>query len=233
MRYINKGLPPAVITNFIAIQQPIGVNLNYAAFIFAGHGPALNQILRVEQRQICCYCLQRIDHFQGNNEGGSHNEHLVPQHGLHGNANLQLTNTNIFACCNYSKGETPASQHCGEAKGDLPITDFITNPDCRDFFKYNIIGEILPNGIYNLAVDYRTNYGTLPGWQQDAIDTIETLKLNCEILKTLRRQITITVIRQAQSLSRPQAQGRIQILNHQNPFAPLVELIIFYLQQVH
>jgi hypothetical protein len=53
----------------------------------------LNDLLRTEQKYICCYCQQRVGKFKQNNNGNSHNEHLVPQRGVNGNATLQMVYT--------------------------------------------------------------------------------------------------------------------------------------------
>lgn len=232
MRHIPKNInnTPPVLTQFIQQQTAAGVNLNYGAFPDA---ETLNDTLRTEQRQICCYCMQRIDHFQGDAEGGCHNEHLEPQNGPNANPARQLDYTNIFACCNYSTGKEPSMQHCGIKKGGNLITDFLTNNNCRQFFKYNVLGEILPQGIYETAADFQNNLHLLTPDQVNAFNTIQTLGLNCKSLIKIRRDNIDVILRLSGQLTRAQAHARIQKVNNGNPFLPLVEILIYYLNQVN
>jgi len=232
MRYIAKNVnnTPQILTGFIQQQNNAGVNLNYGAF---PNAEQLNNILRQEQRLICCYCTLRIDHFQGNSEGGSHNEHLEPQHGPHANPARQLDYTNIFACCNYSTGKQPSLQHCGIKKGHHLITDFLTNINCRQYFKYNVLGEIIPRGVYETQEDFQNNLYQLTPDQVNAFNTIQILGLNCNSLVKVRKDNIDIIIRLSGQLTRPQAQAKIQRINNENPFLPLVEMLIYYLNQVN
>ena len=101
MRHIEKRPSPPYIAAWKASRTAAGQNHAYDEF---DHKQQINDDLREDQHHICCYCQQKITHFQGNNKGGSHNEHLVPENGPHGNYALQVDYSNLFACCNTTIG---------------------------------------------------------------------------------------------------------------------------------
>ncbi len=230
MRYIKKRNPQAValLSEFIANQNAAGgTNLTYSAF---PHKEQLNELLRNEQGSICCYCMQRIVHFQGIQESGSHNEHFASQAG---NPELELDYYNLYACCIVSKGNPPSQQHCGEHKGSNSISDFIKRHRCSRFFKYNAVGEITPNGIYQTEQEYQEQetQQRLPKNQTDALQTIKILNLNCSSLKSLREKITADVEKAAIGMTPQQAQTKIDRLITQNPLPTFVEVVIQTLQK--
>lgn len=75
MRHISKGVIPLIITDYCRMRHIANQQITYEDF---DQKEELNNILRADQKNICCYCQQRIDHYQNKNVGGSHNEHLVP-----------------------------------------------------------------------------------------------------------------------------------------------------------
>jgi uncharacterized protein (TIGR02646 family) len=230
MRYIIKGNNvPQIISDYRTLRQTAGQAVSYDDFPQTG---PLNDILRAEQRSICCYCMQSINHFQGENEAGSHNEHLIPQRGLYGNAALQMDYNNIYACCNYTKGFPDDSSYCGWHKHDSLITDFISQNNCRNFFKYNSTGEILPNGIYETESEYLLHENTLPKNQKDALEAIKVLNLNQTVLKKRRADLINQIIPIIRNVSKQQAKMKIQIMTNKNPLPPFVEVNIYYLKQV-
>ena len=153
MRYISKVSEPDFLKEFKDIQRRAGLPATYDSFGGKGNKAALNDILRENQHNICCYCQRRIDHYLGEKNTGAHNEHLYPQDKDPGDGSVDLDFENIFACCIASKGLKKKSQHCGEAKGNQLILGSIRNPDCEIRFKYNLIGEVLPAGEYNVWQD--------------------------------------------------------------------------------
>ena len=189
MRYINKTFEPEIIANYRARRQNANQPVSYEEFQGTEQ---LNDLLRKEQKNICCYCMQTIHHFQRENEAGSHNEHLIPQHGNYGNAALQMDYRNIFACCNYTKDFPHEDSYCGWHKRDSLISNFIQLEDCRTFFKYNSAGEILPNGIFETEYEYLQNENLLPQNQVNALKTISILNLNQSVLKKRRRDLKET-----------------------------------------
>lgn len=229
MRYIPKGVEPHIIRDYRNLRQAAGQAVMYEDFPYL---PRLNAILREEQKNICCYCMQRIDHYQAENEAGSHNEHLVPQNGPNGNPALQMNHGNIYACCNYTKDYPQEDSYCGWHKDDNLITNFIQQPNCRAFFKYNTIGEILPNGIFETEEEYLINQNILPLQQLNALNTIIVLNLNQSILKQRRSDLIHILLPRFINLTQPQAHVRIQQIVHRNPLPPFVEVIIYYLHQV-
>lgn len=193
MRYIPKGPEPDIIRDFKATQQSAGLPATYDAFGVKGNKSALNDVLRAQQRNICCYCQRRIDHFQGDKNTGAHNEHLYPQSKDPGDGSIDLDHNNIYACCIASEGLKKKSQHCGEAKGNKVIVGSISDPQCEDRFKYNLIGEILPNGSFDDWKAYLSNYSQLPRSHQQIVDEIKILNLNCNSLITERRNVIDTI----------------------------------------
>lgn len=180
MRYIEKTIEPAFLTSYKEVQCAANLSVSYNNGF--REKSELNDVLRSEQHHICCYCQQKLTHFQGNKIGGAHNEHLIPQSTDPGDGSVELDYNNIYACCIDSEGQSKLQRHCGEAKRDSLIRGFITETNCSLFFKYNILGEILPNGSYDNWKDYVSNKLTLLGSVKDAYDTINILNLNCHQL---------------------------------------------------
>ena len=193
MKYIAKHEEPELLKNFKALQNEAGLPAKYDSFGGQGNKAALNAILREEQHEICCYCQQRIDHYLGDKQTGAHNEHLVPQCTDPGDGSIDLDYANIFACCIASQGMKKKSQHCGEAKGNKRIAGSITNPDCENLFKYNLLGEILPNGPFDDWEQYISNYRTLSQEIKVIVDEISILNLNCNSLVDERKKVIETV----------------------------------------
>lgn len=229
MRYINKGNEPNIILNYRNLCQAAGQIVSYEDF---PHLEQLNNLLRTKQKCICCYCMQRIDHYQQENEAGSHNEHLIPQRGVNGNPTLQMDYNNIFACCNYTKDYANEDSFCGWHKKHRLITNFIQQPDCRTFFKYNSAGEILPNGNYETEAEYTQHANELPLNQKNALDTIKVLNLNQAVLKKRRSDLIKEIFPILKSFSSQKAQAQIQRIINLNPLPPFVEVNIYYLSKV-
>lgn len=217
MRYIPKGsTEPPVLSTAKANGE------DYASF---GRKSALNEILREEQGCICCYCQQEIRHYQGAvSAGSSHNEHLQPQHAYRG---LDMDYGNLFASCN-ADGK---SGYCGHHKDDKEIANFIQRGDCRKHFKYNVIGEILPNGVYSRWEEYTKNYSALSTSQQKAADAIQILHLNHPFLVAERKKTIGDILALAQGISPLQAQYKIAVINNQTPLVRFVEAILYFLNK--
>lgn len=185
MRYIEKGDTPQYITDWIALRKSANQSLDYDEF---NQKSKLNEDLRKEQHGLCCYCQKRIDHFQGDKETGAHNEHLIPQSGSKPD---QMNYRNIYACCIASVGEKKNShqQHCGESKGEKKIRPFIQEENCVAYFRYNSLGEIIPNGKYGRFEEYEEHIAELSNDEKEALACIQTLNLNCLSLKSERENI--------------------------------------------
>lgn len=194
----------------------------------------LNDYLRAEQQCICCYCQKHIDHHNNPNEGGSHNEHFYPERGPHAYPHLQLAYDNLFACCNATKDSEEALKHCGWSKHDtLLLTNFLLDPKCSSYFKYNTDGEITPVGPYRKYCDFHQNRQLLTPMQRELTDAIDVLKLNIDSLTLFRRQVIADVQKSMLNCTKQQLLHRISILNHplDGVLAPMVDLVLFILKQ--
>jgi uncharacterized protein (TIGR02646 family) len=227
MRYIPKGSEPDVIKDFKTIQQSAGLPATYNVF---RDKSLLNQILRHEQHNICCYCQRRIDHYQGNKSTGAHNEHLYPQSKDPGDGSVDLEYKNIFACCIVSKGQKEKSQHCGEAKGEKVIIGSITDSQCQDRFKYNLIGEILPNGPYNDWSEYIVNYNQLSQDQKKLVDEIKVLNLNCNSLVEERKNVIESIALWAADTTREDVIRQLKTWETANEFPIFYNTIQYILK---
>ncbi len=193
----------------------------------------LNDILREEQKHICCYCQCRIDHFQGNNVGGSHNEHFEPENGANARTDLQLEYTNLYACCNTTKGYEKSKQHCGEYKAEQIISiNFLKKSDCSDYFKYNSNGEILPMCPMTCWDEVKNNLKYLTDIQKEAYEMIKGLNLNEKNLKMARRNVYDELSNFAKDKTYGQLQHKVQTLNtSQVMYVPYVDMVLFFLKQ--
>jgi uncharacterized protein (TIGR02646 family) len=102
--------------------------------------------LITEQGHICCYCGQRI--FQVT----SHIEHFQPRTFY---PNLSLSYNNFLASCpGYPEEQESKNsiaklpqEFCGQRKGswfDLKLTVSPLKSNCASYFRYTIIGELIP-----------------------------------------------------------------------------------------
>lgn len=188
MRYIHKQSEPVIMKEWKAVQKKEGLSVRYDIF---PHKGALNEILRPEQHGICCYCQRRIDHYQRPLTNGCHNEHLYPENRPDDALSLdrQMDYDNIFACCIDSRGQEPSKQYCGEAKANSLIPELIKDTHCSEYFRYNNIGEIIPNGEYLQWAEYVKHSDSLTGKIADAYECIKVLNLNTTSLVLLRNEV--------------------------------------------
>lgn len=231
MRHIkkNKNSEAIVLLNdWKEERKQAGQNLLYDDF---NKKTELNEILRTEQGGICCYCQQRITHYQENNDEGSHNEHLIPQNGPDGQPELQAEYANLYACCNYSKGREKNKQHCGEAKGDNVIANFIQHINCDKNFKYNTLGEILPQGSFKTLSEFEKNQSLLTDKQQEALKTIKILNLNQHSLTEERKKDQTGLFQMLNRLTKQQVTAKIQIFNTQKPHTRFIDMLLYYMKQ--
>jgi uncharacterized protein (TIGR02646 family) len=228
VRYISKNINSKAIpllNNWNRLREQAGQKLSYDDF---NDKPLLNDLLREEQGGICCYCQQRISHYQAPNVEGSHNEHFVPQKG---NSNVQTEYRNIYACCNYSKGMKKSQQHCGEAKQDNIIYDFIKWIGCSTHFKYNTLGEIIPQGSYNTMAEFEDNKALLTCRQKEVLRAIKVLNLNQESLKLERKKDQTALLAILTKLTQEQIQAKIREFNKEKPYKRFVDMLLYYMKQ--
>jgi uncharacterized protein (TIGR02646 family) len=229
MRYIQKGAVPQIMSDWIADKNSRNEALIYNSFTGKKE---LNDLLRTEQKYICCYCQQRVVKFKQNNNGNSHNEHLVPQRGVNGNATLQMVYTNIYASCSFSEGQEPSSQYCGIAKGDKLIHSFIQDVNCSSYFKYNSNGEIIPNSaIYNSYKEFITNEPTLGVDEKRALETIRVLNLNVSFLVEERKKMQTRLFKVLNVLPLARVQLKIQQFNNDQRFYPYIDMLLYYMKK--
>ncbi|MEG1544424.1 MAG: hypothetical protein RR382_07875 [Tannerellaceae bacterium] len=219
---------PTCISSWIELRKQAEQPIAYSDF---DHKNELNEILRAEQHHLCCYCQQRITHYQGKKEGGAHNEHLVPQKLDTGNGAIEMDYNNIYACCIDSSGMSKEHQHCGESKGCKSIRAFIKEINCTEYFKYNLNGEILPNGCYDQWKDYQINERTLAGNIKDAYDTIMLLNLNCNKLATERLKDISSLISIIRKLSKEQVELKIKEFEHAQYYIRYIDMILYYMKK--
>lgn len=234
MRYIHKSRNSqahTLLNKACRNLRKSGVKVIYDNF---NDKKKLNNFLRAEQKNICCYCQRRIDHFQGDNESGSHNEHFEPEGGPNARIDLQLSYENIYACCNKSKGLKKNLQHCGEYKGSEVIQrNFLQMRKCSDYFKYNVNGEILPQCPMNNFNDVCNNRGALTSIQSEALQMIEVLNLNVDSLKEFRRKVVDDILNSTLDKSKQQLNYTIQKLNtEQKEYVQLVDMVIYFLKKI-
>lgn len=228
MRHIDKKEFPAIILDYKKSQEEMNLPYTYASFRYKR---ALNDILRTEQKHVCCYCEQIITHFQGHNIGGSHNEHLIPQKGVDGDTSLELEYSNIYACCNYSKGLKPNKQYCGEAKGDIRIREILKEKECSTYFKYNILGEILPVGEFLTYKDFCEHDLVLSKLQRDVLYAIQVLNLNCTYLVEERKKVLSSLIKVINSVPILKLKTKIEEMDGEEKHFRFVDMLLFYMKK--
>ncbi|MDL2255592.1 hypothetical protein LJC38_03305 [Parabacteroides sp. OttesenSCG-928-K15] len=230
MRYIRKNIysdASKLLRNWEIERIKANQNLAYNDF---NDKNLLNRYLIEEQGGICCYCQQKVTKMKIGNTGDCHNEHLLPQNGPNARKDKQIDSGNIFACCCYSSGLPKHLQHCGESKGDKLIYDFIKWINCSSYFKYNTIGEIMPNGNFNKIEEYIANEAILSEKQKQALDAIDKLKLNQDVLKDERKKDIIVLIKALNNLSFDEVQEKIKEINIK-PYPRFVDMLLYYMRK--
>jgi uncharacterized protein (TIGR02646 family) len=230
MRYIQKGATPVFMQDWISARTGAGQNLRYEEF---NQKSQLNDVLRIEQKHICCYCQQRVTALKiTKNIGDCHNEHLIPQNGIYGNAILQMAYTNIYASCSFSEGQEPSSQYCGIVKGDNLIHPFIQDVACNSYFKYNTNGEIIPNSsVYNSYEEFLLNEPTLGVNEKRALETIRTLNLNVSFLVEERKKLQTRLFKVLNVVPLVRVQLKIQQFNNDQRFYPFIDMLLYYMNK--
>lgn len=228
MRYIEKVDEPDFLIQYKEEEQKGGQVPNYEKF---REKKKLNGKLRKEQHHICCYCQQRLTHYQGDRNGGAHNEHLIPQCEDKGDGLIDLDYNNIYACCIDSVGYEYTKQHCGESKHETPIRGFITEENCSDFFKYNSLGEILPNGSFDKWDEYINNETALTGDIKDSFQTIRTLNLNCNKLVEDRKGDFFALISIINDLSKEEVQRTIANWKNDDQYFRFIDMLLYFMKK--
>jgi hypothetical protein len=121
-------------------------------------------------------------------------------------------------------------RHCGDAKGDLPIRGFIQEKDCTKYFKYNNLGEILPNGSYMSLKEYQANRGILPKGQSDALETLEVLNLNSVTLVNDRKNDTEWLIKIIEQQSKEKVEAMITDFESRTHYPRYIDMLLYYMR---
>lgn len=231
MRYIKKqerSEAAQLLNDWIERRIAAEQNLLYVDF---DKKKELNEHLRLEQRGVCCYCQQRITHYQDDNDGGSHNEHLIPENGEPDSLENQVVYNNLYAACNYSSGRSKRDEYCAISKHNKPITPFIQRTDCDKYFKYNLNGEILPTGPYNTIAEFKEHIDDLTDDQKDAYNTICILNLNHNSIKQLRKGDQEKLFGILNSMTKRQVEAKIQIINNTDQYPRFIDMLLYYMKQ--
>ncbi len=228
MRYISKGNEPLFMRQWKQIQQKAGLSLAYRDF---RDKKGLNAVLRFVQHDVCCYCQKRIDHYQTPKEKGAHNEHLVPEKGEHGVFAKQMDYDNLYACCVESQGMETNKTHCGEHKKDCVVFPFIQKENCNKFFRYNSLGEIIPNGEYCKWNEYKENRDQLEGMVREAADAIDVLNLNCNSLKSDRRESLEVLAAWALGKDSKAIRNKMMEFGSRHQYPEFIDMLLYFMER--
>lgn len=174
----------------------------------------------------------KVRSFPRQKTGGSHNEHLVPENGPFEDFGKQMDYNNLFACCIDSrdlKKKERSKRHCGESKEDRPIRGFITEENCRNFFRYNILGEIIPNGDFDCWKDYVSHKNELTKDVKDAFEAIEILNLNCHFLVEDRKGDLDKMLRTITNLPKEKVDQKIQEFGNAGVYPRYIDMLLYFM----
>ena len=186
MRHIVKLVdPPQPIRDWLAVQLPVGLNLNYPNF---NDKPALRRELIAEQFGLCAYTGTPIDERLGGYHDANyvfqaHNEHVKPRKvcedelvargGVYGRDLCEdMDHRNLVAALEVRRQPPARSEIFGAAAyGDrmLPVTPLQSG--CEERFRYDANGAI--DGVDQHASEtvqvLNLSHETLSGWRRGAI----------------------------------------------------------------
>lgn len=231
MRYIRKQKKePEVMRVWKEAQMSQNLSTHYDIF---PDKKTLNEFLRTEQHGICCYCQRRIDHFQEPQNKGSHNEHLYPENRPDDPKSiaLQMDYNNIFACCIDSRRMEYSNQYCGEAKRNNIIPELIKDTDCSTYFRYNNLGEIIPDGEYLQWREYVENSCSLTGKIAEAYECIKTLNLNAMSLILFRNEVRERFMTMAKGLTAARLKDFIETYQSAPIYQELLDMKLQLMRQ--
>lgn len=154
--------------------------------------------LKREQGNLCCYCTDDFDNLIIREEAEDNHhtikyeiliEHFLPQSRFR---LFELDYYNLFACCKICKTDSknPNKEiHCGDAKDEHLIPNYLLDPQCENYFEYKSNGEILPknSGCKNFK-DCEERLTKFKPHQALIYHSIKILNLNANTLKTRRKK---------------------------------------------
>ena len=190
MKLIQKSREP----NYLQVHRGLA-GTDYESFkrdVGLGNiSPAtgLRKSLLEEQGYICAYCMRRIPHSHSENGVNSDKmkvEHVIPQTNAQSiEQKLDITYTNMFACCMGNHGQRELFETCDTRKGErlLTITP-LNNAHIRtliygadgSIYSTNAIFETEINQILNLNEDNLKR-------QREAIHTLVEKRVRTEFAR--------------------------------------------------
>ena len=224
MRFIQKADSiPNCIIEFIEECKELGLQPPYLYKDF-NRTHELRDILISEQNCICCYCQRSVR--------GYRIEHLYPENGPDENLSKskQLDYYNLYASCIDSQGRPPHLQYCDVAKANKIIRPFIKQENCIEYFRYNISGEIIPNGSYWTWAEYINNEHE-DGNIIDAVDCIKTLNLNCTTLVEKRKLCIDSLITIVSEKSKDEIGALINNWTTSNKYPDFIDLCLQFVRR--
>ena len=120
-------------------------------------------------------------------------------------------------------------ERTGEAKEDKLIRGFIQEENCSSFFRYNILGEIIPNGDYNSWADYLNHEANLSGDVKDAMEAINVLNLNCHFLKEDRKRELDALVRVISHLSKEKVNEKMREFEGAETYPRYIDMLLFFM----
>jgi uncharacterized protein (TIGR02646 family) len=220
MRYIKKGKEPQTLQAIKGLAQRTGQLPAFEA-LPANVVYEIVQALLYDQGWLCCYCMNEIS------SETSRLVHFLPF------KDEALTYTNMYLACNYSNHLPPAQQHCYIKKGTDLIPKYMSDDQCAEYFRYNTLGEILPNGPYRTIRKCQDNFRSLTPVQQAVLSAIEILNLNTERLKDQRKAVLTEVANAMRKITKAQIPILVKNLNQKDKNGRLrrfCEVMIYYLK---
>lgn len=224
MRYIKKNSSePECLSEYKAECKRLEVKppLLYRDFNRTGE---LRNILTKEQHNVCCYCQRAVKGFRI--------EHSYPENSPDKatSESLQLDYNNLFASCIDSEGFSTDAQHCDVSKANHIIREFIKEENCQNYFRYLSTGEIIPNGAFSTWKEYE-NSSTLSQDEQDALNAIKVLNLNCPELKEKRKTCIDLILSLLHKKTKQEWNDKIQSWLNSDTFPDFIELRLQYITQ--
>lgn len=116
-------------------------------------------------------------------------------------------------------------------KGNIIIREFIKETACQGYFRYNSIGEIIPNGRYYVWRDYE-NASALTENEEDACYAIRVLNLNHYSLVDARKGCLDALLSSLKKKTKEEWKAKIEEWLHSDVFPDFIELRIQYIETI-
>ena len=190
MRFIEKTSSPASLETWKTTRKNVGQSCTYGDLSGQPQNDLKAQLL-TEQKNLCCYCQQKISN------SSSTIEHFLPQSQfkLH-----EVDYLNLHLACNCSRGLKGEHRYCDVSKGNQLVVNAILHPECESFFRF-ANGEILPNDFtFKNFNEFKKNIAKLSVQNQAIVHMIAVLNLNSNDLVTKRKKTIKDLTKVIQSL---------------------------------